>query len=113
MPIIVLDTQCTINRQAVITSRLIDYGMLYSLSAVIVFGNSRTGRTHITAGIFNTTPDDAHTICVLIDDYVYQGHSPSWSGKLPIEAGCGLFALTRSSDAPVVRLSGHILKYDP
>jgi hypothetical protein len=83
------------------------------MAARIHSGSSKTGRTHVQAGIFIGSPVEQYILNVLLDDYVYDGHMPTWTGRLPMDEGTGIYCLVRSADAPIVRLLGYIQKNDP
>ena len=106
MPDIGLEITGTTDRSAVSTTRAAERGLLSSLSCYIARGTSQTGRTHVQAGIRQSTQPDGVFHTVLVDDYVYDGHTSSWTGMLPLEAGDELLLIVRSADAPTVRAVG-------
>lgn len=119
MPNYDLDITPTTDRVATRASQLTDPGpdhpgFIFSICAFIKDGSATSGQVHVQAGTAKhpLNPDD--TLTVLLDDYVYDGHSPTWTGKLVVEEGEGFWASVRSDGASVtVRVTGKILKYDP
>jgi hypothetical protein len=101
------------DRTPVIDGRLVEFGHIFSLSARIAAGTSKTGRTHVQAGIFDGVAVEHRIIAVLIDDYVYDGHMPSWTGKLPMDEGTGFFGIVRSADGVIVQFAAYVQKHDP
>lgn len=100
-------------RLPVYGGRAVENGVLFALSAVIVNGSTKTGRTHVQAGLHNGSPDESHLIAILLDDYVYDGHIPTWTGRVPLELGGGIVGIVRSADGVTVRIVGDVLKRDP
>jgi len=113
MPTFALDITGLTDRTPVIGGRLVEYGHIFALAARIHAGTSKTGRTHVQAGIYIGTPAEDRILNVLLDDYVYDGHMPTWTGRLPMDEGTGIYAIVRSADAPIVRIIGYIQKNDP
>lgn len=113
MPRVSLDVTGTTDRLPVIESRRMDTGHIFSLACILTEGDTQTGRCHVQAGIALDPPTEQTVIAILIDDYVYPGHSPSWTGKFPLEEGDNLIVIIRSADAVTCRLVGRTLKYDP
>jgi len=113
MPSIAFAIQGTTDRLPVVDGRLIEGGHLFSLCARIAQGSTKTGRTHVQAGLYHTTPTEDHILAVLIDDYVYDGHMPSWTGRLPMDENTGFFGIVRSADGVTVHFAAYDQKYDP
>lgn len=80
-----------------------------SLSAFITHGSTQTGRTHVLAGITTSGSPSGVFHTVLIDDYVYNAHSPSWTGMFPLEPGDLISAAVRSADGVTVRIVGRTI----
>ena len=87
-------------------------GLLMSLSAFITHGSTQTGRTHVLAGVTTSGSPTGVFHTVLIDDYVYNAHSPSWTGMFPLEPGDAIMGIVRSADAPIVRIVGRTISRD-
>lgn len=113
MPDITLSIVPTTDRLPNTDGRVTDGGMLFGLSAILTDGTAKTGRCHVQAGVFSGSAVNARIITCLLDDYVYDGHIPSWTGRFPIEPNEGVFATVRSADAVTVRIVGRVLKRDP
>lgn len=113
MPLIVLPVTGGTTRLPVYAGREVSPGMLFGLCARIAAGTSKTGRTHIQAGIYKGAADGSQLVSIMLDDYVYDGHFPTWTGKVPLETGSGIIAICRSADGVTVEIIGNILKHDP
>lgn len=113
MPIETIDVTPTTDRAANFAGTLSEGGVLESLSTRLHVGTTAPGRVLVQAGVFKHTPSEANTVVVLIDDYVYAGHSPSWTGKIHLEPGEGVYANVRAADAVTIRTIGHVLRRDP
>jgi len=113
MPQVTLDITPTTDRLPNYAGRLCESAYLFALSAVLTGGSAKTGRCHVQIGIYSVVANEASMICCLVDDYVYDGHIPSWSGRVPIEESQGVIAIVRSADAVTVRVVGSALKKDP
>lgn len=106
MPTYTLEVTGDGNRNPVIGGQQVDGGTLLSLCAIVQVGSTRIGRTHVLAGLYKGQPLVQNMHTVIIDDYVYNAHSPQWDGRIAFEAGEGLMAIVRSSDAPIIRITG-------
>ena len=109
MPDASLDIQAGTDRSPVERYAPLDNGLLLSLSASIMRGSTTIGRTHILAGITTDTLPDGIFHTVLIDDYVYDARSPSWTGTFPLEASDLIVGIVRSADGVIVRLTGRTI----
>jgi len=77
---------------------------LQSASAFIKSGAADTGQCHVQIAIFYLQADLQHVETFLVDDYVYNGHNPSWTGAINIGQSQGLLAIVRSSVDVVVKV---------
>jgi len=113
MPSLAFDIKGGTDRLPVTAGRPIEAAHLFSLSARIVAGTTKTGRTHIIAGVYEGNVSGDRVLSVLIDDYVYDGHMPSWTGRLPMDEATGFFGIVRSADGVTVRFTAYDQKHDP
>lgn len=109
MPDLSLEVTGGTNRLPVQASTPVEKGLLLSLSAFIIRGSTTTGRTHVLAGITTSALPSGIFHTVLIDDYVYNAHSPSWTGTLLLEPGDAILAVCRSADGATVRVMGRTI----
>jgi len=113
MPVVSVDAASSTDRTEIIESRCFEGGYLFSLVALPLVGETQNGRTHVLAGICNGAPDKERLTAILIDDYVYNGHLPAWTGKVPVENSDYLVVCTRGNDGIIIRVAGLMLKQDP
>lgn len=109
MPDLTLDVTGLTDRTPVQDTKTVEQGLLTTLSAAILRGSTTTGRTHVLAGITTSGLPSGVFHTTLIDDYVYNAHSPSWTGAIPLEPGDALLVVVRSADAPTVRVMGRTI----
>lgn len=112
MPLSALEITPTTDLEPNTDGKPLDNIDLQSVSASIKTGSADTGQCHVQIGIYNISPDLAHVVTFLVDDYVYNGHNPSWTGKINIEQSQGFLATVRSSQSVVVKIVANTLR-DP
>jgi hypothetical protein len=113
MPVLTIDITPTTDLLPTYAFALCDGGVLESVSATVISGVAQPGECHVQICPFSTAATDGLILAALVDDYVYIGAIPSWTGKLHLESGCGLMAIVRASATCVVRVQGLIFKRDP
>jgi len=113
MPTKNIDLKPSNDRLPNVAGELSEGGMLISLTARLHEGTAQSGTVHVQLGTYRDTVAEANWLCVLVDDYVYDGHNPSWAGKLPLEPGEGIMAVVRSGTIVTVRCTAKVLRYDP
>jgi len=113
VPNLTWDISPTNDRAINIDGRAAEGGFVFTLCAILKDGDCQSGECHVQAGTYKGQPTADAVLTVLLDDYVYPGHSPSWTGKIPLEESEGLFAAVRSAQAVTVRVIGKTLKQDP
>ncbi len=90
---------------AVITRELIDPGVLNAISCTLRVAGTSKGELHIRASVERGEQDTIFTVATLIDDYLYDGHLPSWDGQIPIDNNDYIVLTTWSSVVRTVFLN--------
>lgn len=88
-------------------------GHILSAAASVKDGSTVSGNTLIEVAVGTTENSTDNKTAVLIDDYVYDTHSPAWDGKLPIDEGDFVIVTMRSFDTATIRVVVKKLANDP
>lgn len=113
MPQTVIDVTGGTDREPVQGSQILDESHIFGVSARILTGSTTSGRTHVQVAVYRGVALEENILVVLLDDYVYGAHTPSWTGRFPTEEGQGLVVNVRSADGPTVRVTTQSQKMDP
>lgn len=100
-------------------SRLIDAvhpnpSYVFAIMAYVKDGSASTGEYLIQAGTYKHLPAKGGFTTCPLSEYVYDGHFPTWTGRIPIGPGLGIWARGRALAADItVRVIFTIEKNDP
>lgn len=68
------------------SERSIGPGRLYSACVYIMPDGTSIGEIHVRVTLERGGTDNYYSVATLIDEYVYDGHQPSWDGRIPLDA---------------------------
>jgi len=108
MPFVTLDITGDGTGNAVTTGTPTGEGNVYAVCAFVKDGSTPSGNTQIEIALTAAPNNPLLKTAVLVDDYVYDTHSPAWDGNMWVQSGEGLQVTIRSFDTATIRV---VLKY--
>lgn len=113
MPGFLLEVTGGTDRLPVTGFHIIDESHIFGASVRVQRGSTTSGRTHVLVGVYRGLPAEENIFTMLIDDYVFGAHVPTFTGRFPTFEGDGVLLVVRSADAPTIRLATQNQKFDP
>jgi len=85
-------------------------GTLKTATVVCLEATVGKGEIAVLLTVERGGPGDSYAIATLIDDYVYTGHNPAWSGEIHCDTGDTLVLTYRSSVAARLATNSSIIR---